>query len=182
VLALILVACSLGLSNFGASIGMGVSGVTGRRRLEVGVVFGLFETGMPLLGLALGGALAHDVGSTARWIGGGLLVATGSYALIQATRANFGGDVLETARNRRGQLLATGLALSIDNLAVGFALGTYPVSLAVAAVVIGGVSVGLSLVGLELGSRIGSKIGASGELVGGLVLIGVGIAIAGGVL
>jgi putative Mn2+ efflux pump MntP len=52
----------------------------------------------------------------------------------------------------------------------------------VAAVIIGAVSVTLSLVGLELGRRIGTKTGDRGELLGGLVLIGVGIAVATGVL
>ncbi len=44
----------------------------------------------------------------------------------------------------------------MDNLAVGFALGAYRVSLPVAALVIGAVSVAMSLAGLELGARIGA--------------------------
>ena len=44
--AVLLVALSLGLSNFAASVGIGVSGVGARTRLRVGVIFGLFETGM----------------------------------------------------------------------------------------------------------------------------------------
>jgi putative Mn2+ efflux pump MntP len=83
---------------------------------------------------------------------------------------------------RTGRLLVTGIALSIDNLAVGFALGAYHVNLAAAAVIIGAVSVTLSLAGLELGDRLGTKVGERGELIGGLVLIAVGIAIASGVL
>ncbi len=79
-------------------------------------------------------------------------------------------------------MLVTGAALSIDNLAVGFALGAYRVGVAAAAIVIGAVSVALSLLGLELGSRIGTRAGDGGEIVGGLVLIGVGIAIAAGVI
>lgn len=79
-------------------------------------------------------------------------------------------------------MLITGVALSIDNLAVGFALGTLHVGLAVTAVVIGAVSVTMSLIGLELGQRIGAHVGDLGELLGGAVLIGVGIAIGTGVL
>ena len=75
-----------------------------------------------------------------------------------------------------GRLLVTGAALSIDNLAVGFALGTFHVSLALAAIVIGAISVSMSLIGLELGSRIGARTGERGELLGGLVLVGVGVA------
>ena len=44
--ALLLVAASLGLSNFAAAIAIGVSGVAARTRLRVGIVFGLFEAGM----------------------------------------------------------------------------------------------------------------------------------------
>ncbi|MGH3221218.1 MAG: manganese efflux pump [Streptosporangiaceae bacterium] len=47
----------------------------------------------------------------------------------------------------------------MDNLAVGIAFGTYHVSLLLAAVVIGAVSVSLSLAGLELGSQLGPQAG-----------------------
>ncbi len=60
-----------------------------------------------------------------------------------------------------GRLLVTGIALSFDNLAVGFALGTYHVSLPAAAAVIGTVSVVMSLAGLELGARIGMRAGSA---------------------
>jgi putative Mn2+ efflux pump MntP len=46
----------------------------------------------------------------------------------------------------------------------------------------GAVSIALSLVGLELGARIGEKTGRRGELLGGVVLIGVGVAVAAGAL
>jgi Putative manganese efflux pump len=87
VLALLLVALSLGLSNFAASVGIGVAGVSPRTRLRVGVIFGLFETGMPILGLLLGHGLAAPLGRAAHWIGAALLIATGTYALVQAVAA-----------------------------------------------------------------------------------------------
>lgn len=184
-LALVLVAVSLGLSNFAAAVGIGVSGIDARTRLRVGVIFGLFETGMPILGLLLGRSLAITLGHAARWIGAALLVATGSYTVIQALRspASRGGQApANPGGQRAGRLLVTGAALSVDNLAVGFALGTFHVSLALAAIVIGAVSVCMSLIGLELGNRIGTRTGARGELLGGLVLIGVGVAVASGIV
>ena len=57
--ALVLVAVSVGLSNFAAAIGIGVSGIDARTRLRVGVIFGLFETAMPILGLLLGPQPRH---------------------------------------------------------------------------------------------------------------------------
>lgn len=182
-LVLLLVAVSLGLSNFGAAIGIGVGGVDARTRMRIGIVFGLFEAGMPVAGLALGRSLASVLGHAAHWIGGALLVATGAYSLIQ---------VIRDRRHQHGQsstqgqsmarLLVIGAALSIDNLAVGFALGTYHVNLVVAAILIGAVSVGLTLIGLELGDRLGARTGSPGELLGGVVLIAVGIVVGTGVL
>jgi manganese efflux pump family protein len=184
-LGLLLVAVSLGLSNFAASVGIGVSGIDARARLRVGIIFGIFETGMPILGLLLGRSLANTLGHAAHWIGAALLIGTGLYAVIQAIHRPHrppDQDPVPPAGQRTGRLLVTGAALSIDNLAVGFALGTFHVNLAVAAVVIGAVSVTMSLLGLELGSKLGTRTGDRGELVGGLVLIGVGLAIATGLL
>jgi putative Mn2+ efflux pump MntP len=185
VAALLLVAVSLGLSNFAASVGIGVAGIDKQTRLRVGVIFGLFETVMPIVGLLLSRSLAATLGHAAHWIGAGLLIATGLYALAQAVRSRDSqqaGDQPAQASLPTGRILITGLALSIDNLAVGFALGTYHVSFAVAAIVIGAVSGTLSVLGLELGNRIGSRAGDWGELVSGIVLIGAGIAIAAGAI
>jgi putative Mn2+ efflux pump MntP len=183
-LAVVLVALSLGLSNFAAAIGIGVAGVDAGTRLRVGIIFGIFEAGMPVLGLLLGHGLARTLGGAARWIGAALLIATGVYAAVQAIRGQDGQSghlPAEAARPRTGRLLVTGLALSIDNLAVGFALGAYHVNFAAAAIVIGLVSVTLSLAGLELGDRLGTTIGQRGELLGGVVLVAVGIAVATGI-
>jgi len=183
--ALVLVAVSVGLSNFAAAIGIGVSGIDARTRLRVGVIFGLFETAMPILGLLLGRSLATTLGHAARWIAAALLIATGLYTVIHALRSAArppGEAPAAPAGQRIGRLLITGAALSIDNLAVGFALGTFHINFAVAAIVIGAISVTMSLIGLELGNRIGTRAGERGELIGGLVLIGVGAVIAAGLL
>lgn len=181
-ITLVLVALSVGLSNFAASIGMGITGVDMRLRLEIGVVFGVFETGMPVVGVLLGQQVSSGIGSESRWVGAGLLMLTGLYGIARerfprthATRAQ---------PNRLLQLLVAGLALSIDNLAIGFALGTNHVNLLLTVVVIGAGSVSMSLIGLEIGRHLGERFrfGAYGELLGNLVLVAVGVAIATGVL
>jgi manganese efflux pump family protein len=78
------------------------------------------------------------------------------------------------------RLLVSGFAVSVDNLVVGFALGADQVGLAVTATVIGVVSVGMSLLGLEVGAKLGAAFGRRGTLIGGGVLGCVGILIAAG--
>ncbi len=184
-LALLLVAASVGMSNFAAAIAIGVSGVDARTRLRVGLVFGAFESGMPVIGLILGEQVADPLGHAARWIAAGLLVVVGGYALVAAIRGRRGrspGEPGQPAQLGYSRLLLSGLALSLDNLVVGFALGTYSTSIVTSAVVIGVVSVALALIGLELGARIGKWAGERGEQLAGVMLISVGIAIAAGAL
>jgi manganese efflux pump family protein len=171
---LLLVAMSVGLSNFAASVGLSLSGVDRALRIRVVLLFGAFEAGMPVVGLLLGHGLAGTLGSTSRWIGGGLLVATGAWTALHRTSAG--------AKPATGQLVVMAAALSIDNLVVGFALGTLAVSLPVAASVIAGVSVALSLVGLEIGARLGSRVERWSEEIGGGVLVAVGAVIMAGLL
>jgi putative Mn2+ efflux pump MntP len=184
-LALLLVAASVGMSNFAAAIAIGVSGVDARTRLRVGLVFGAFESGMPVLGLFLGQQTAAPLGHAARWIAAGLLIGVGGYALVTALRGSRGRSASgpgQPAQFGHARLLLSGLALSVDNLVVGFALGTYGTSIVTSAVVIGLVSVALALIGLELGARIGKWAGDRGEQLAGVMLISVGIAIAAGAL
>ncbi len=177
---LLLVSVSVGLSNFAGAIGIGLSGINARTRIRVGVAFGLFEAVMPLIGLLIGQAVAGYLGHFARFIGGGILLLTGAYTIWQGRRVEAEQRGRRDLRTHR--LLVTALALSIDNLAVGFALAIYHIQIVLAAVTMAVISVGMSLVGLELGHRLGVHVEAWSEELGGAVLIGVGIAIATGIL
>jgi manganese efflux pump family protein len=211
VAALLLLAVAVGLSNFAGAIGIGVSGVTGRLRLRIAVLFGLFEAGMPVLGLLLGHGAASGLGRSAPWLGGALLIAVGLVSLVVAWRGARGaqgsgagihagsgagipagsgagvsagsGAGIPAGSGSWGtwRVLVSAIALSLDNLAAGFALGTFRVGLAVAVPVFGVVSVVMSLAGLELGARIGAAAGDRGELIACAMLVGVGAAMAAGV-
>jgi manganese efflux pump family protein len=186
VVALLLVSVSVGLGNFGASAALGVSGVERRMRLRIAAIFGLFEGVMPLVGLAIGRTVAGGLGGKAGLVAGVVLCLAGGYTLIESVRSksNDGdGDESEVsaAGPSWGHLVVLGAALSLDNLAVGFALGAYHVNAVVAALVIGVVSMILTLLGLELGSRLGSRLGSWAERVSGVLLVAVGVAVASGV-
>jgi putative Mn2+ efflux pump MntP len=180
VTGLLLIALSVGLGNFAASIGIGTSGVDNQTRLRIGVTFGLFEALMPVVGLLIGADLAGPVGRIGRYLGGGLLVVTGLYSLWQARHTEE--LALIGRRLSAGRLAITGLALSVDNLVVGFALGIQRISVPLAAITIGTVSVALSLLGLELGQRLGARFEQWSEEMGGAVLIVVGSALFVGLL
>ena len=182
--ALLLLAVALGLSNLAGAIGFGISGVSGRLRVRIAVLFGAFEAGMPVLGLVLGHGVASGLGRSAHWLGGAMLIAVGVISLVLALRGSGGAENGASSGSGpvgTGRLLFSAVALSVDNLAAGFALGALRVGLAVAAPVFGVVSVIMSLAGLELGARIGAAAGDRSELIACAILVGVGAAMVAGV-
>jgi manganese efflux pump family protein len=178
--ALLLVALSVGMDNFGAATALGLGGVDGNLRVRVAVIFGLFEGAVPVVGVLLGHVVSRRLGGAAPALAGALLGAMGLYTVVrEALREP---PPLRPASAGTARLMVLGAALSLDNLVIGFALGAKPVSLVVAALVIALVSTALSLLGLELGQRVGPRLGSRGELVGGVVLVGVGVAVGTGLL
>jgi putative Mn2+ efflux pump MntP len=219
-LTVALAALAVGLSNFAASVAIGLAGVDRQVRLRVAAVFGVFEAGMPLIGLLLGHNLAQTLGRTSRYTGGALLVATGCWTFVharaqskRAPRSPKSAHSAHSAQSRQDtgageptrdapthddptrdhraesgpasslpRLLLAGLALSVDNLVVGFSLGITKTPLLAAALIFGIVSIALSLGGLEIGRRLGGRGEASSETAAGVVLVVVGVLIAAGVL
>jgi putative Mn2+ efflux pump MntP len=174
--ALLLVAVALGLNNFGAAIAIGVSGVDRLTGLKVAAVFGLWDVVMPAAGLLIGRGLAGDLGRAARWAGAGVLAATAAWVLVGAVRG--GDDAPPVWRGWR--LLVSGAALSLDNFAVGVAVGALAVPIVAAVITFGVVSAVLTLIGLELGAKLGLVTGQRGGIVAGILLLGLAGAMAAG--
>ncbi|SRR5579883_272009 len=176
---ILLVSISLGLSNFAAAIAIGISGVDHKTRIKTALAFGFFEAVMPIVGLLIGQRIASRLGNATNYLGAVLLILTGSHTIWQSLK----GHSSEVTRPRGStlqqfkQLLIAGFALSIDNLVVGFALSLYDVPIALTAGIIAFISIGMSLIGLELGQRLGERFERWSEVIGGVILILVGLAI-----
>jgi putative Mn2+ efflux pump MntP len=74
-------------------------------------------------------------------------------------------------------MLVLAIATSIDALAVGLSLSVLHVSIWWPALLIGLVTFAFSLAGTLLGCSIGKLVKDKAEILGGLVLIGIGIKI-----
>jgi putative Mn2+ efflux pump MntP len=79
-------------------------------------------------------------------------------------------------------LVVLSLAVSIDALAVGFTFGLEGQDYLFPIVVIGVVAGMATLVGMLLARRIGRRLGRAGEVLAGLVLIGIGVRILAGAI
>jgi putative Mn2+ efflux pump MntP len=136
--------------------------------------FGLFQFIMPVLGWFVGRTVKPIISDYDHWVAFGLLAFVGLRMIYGAAR----GEGAEPPDPSRGwTLVMLSVAVSIDALAVGLSLGVLGISVWYPAFVIGLVTSILSLVGLRLGQDFGGRLGKPVEIIGGLVLIGIGVRI-----
>lgn len=75
-------------------------------------------------------------------------------------------------------LMIQGIATSIDALSVGFTISEYNLVMAVvAALIIAAVTFVICMAGLEIGKRFGTKLSGKADILGGVILIGIGLEI-----
>lgn len=121
---LLLVALVLSINNFGVALAMGGLGMR-KRRFRIGLVFGAFEFFMPLAGLLAGRAAAEWLLPVSGWLAPSLIAAFGAWALVTALRRRSAdGERLRQRTASTRALILFALGLSLDNLAIGFGLGT----------------------------------------------------------
>jgi len=85
------------------------------------------------------------------------------------------GEDAEEDKAGLGVYLVLSLATSIDAAAAGITLPLMPVSPAIAIVLIGTITAACSAIGYVAGRAVGDKLGSGLEVVGGLLLIGLGV-------
>jgi manganese efflux pump family protein len=169
VLKLLAFVLPLGLDSFAVAAAIGASQVTTvRQRLRIPLVFVLFEGGMPLIGLGLGSALARGIGEAAGYLAGATVIAIGAWMLL-------GGDEDEKASritaSRGLALIALGLSISLDELAIGFTIGLAHLPVTAVIVAIALQAFIAAQLGLAAGARIGERWRERAERVAAIALI-----------
>ncbi|ACV59231.1 manganese efflux pump MntP [Alicyclobacillus acidocaldarius] len=169
---LLLIGLGIGLDNGLAAVGLGASGLTRRAQWRVALIFAVFEAWMPVLGIWIGREVASVLGQSAHIVGIAILALLGLYSLFKRHEEE---DEMEAVQRARGlQIVLLAIALSIDNLTVGFSLGMMRAPLAFAGVVFGTVSFLLTIAGLEAGRFLASRLEhLPAERLTGLVLLAV---------
>jgi putative Mn2+ efflux pump MntP len=177
-LTLLAIAIGLAMDAFAVAIGAGLQlcQVTNRQKFRLAWHFGLFQAFMPVLGWLAGLTLVEYIEPVDHWIAFGLLAFIGGKMVYEAFRHR--DEETDRCDPTKGwSLVMLSIATSIDALAVGLSLAVLGVDIWFPAIVIGIVAGVLTIVGLELGTRFGALLGRRMEVVGGLILIGIGVKI-----
>lgn len=174
-----ILALSVGLAMDATAVsaarGMAVPAIRPRHAALVALFFGGFQALMPVVGWLVGARIGPLVEAWDHWIAFVLLGGIGAKMLWEARSSKEEG----TPRSEEELfgirvMLALAVATSIDALAVGITLPMLDAPFALSVATIGVTTAILCVAGLYLGRRAGAMLGRRLDMLGGLILIGLG--------
>ena len=174
--ATILLAFGMSMDAFAASIGKGATLHKPKfsEAVRTGLIFGVIETLTPLVGWGLGMLASQFVLEWNHWIAFILLVFLGGRMIVEGVRGDSDEECDAPRRHGFWLLVTTAFATSLDAMAVGVGLAFLQVSIVTTALAIGCATFLMSTLGIMVGRFIGPLLGERAEILGGIVLIGIG--------
>ncbi|MBQ1351975.1 MAG: manganese efflux pump [Oscillospiraceae bacterium] len=176
---LLILAIGLAMDAFAVSIckGLAMERVTVEKAGIVGLYFGIFQAGMPLLGYFVGMQFQSVIVSVDHWIAFLLLLFLGVKMIYESLQSKGEAAGEKEAELGPRSMLPLAVATSIDALAVGVSLAFLRVNMVRAVTLIGVITLVLSMTGVKLGHMFGGKFRSKAEVLGGVILIAIGIKI-----
>ncbi len=173
---LLILAVALAMDSVAVSIAMGSKHkkLLLPKILFIAVIFGVFQGIMPLAGYLIGISFAQYVQAYDHWIAFVLLVGLGAKMLYEAYKNEFDEEVTDLSNKT---LIALAIATSIDAMAVGVTFVFIQTDIFIASGIIALVTFVLCLGAVYIGKKLGSFLESKAEMLGGIILIGLGFKI-----
>lgn len=172
-LELFIIAVGLSMDAFAVAIckGLSMQKCTVRKGLLVGLWFGTFQAGMPLIGYILGVQFQDLITSIDHWIAFILLGIIGGNMIKEAMEPECECCSEHDESLDVKTMFGLAVATSIDALAVGVTFAFLRVSIVPAVSFIGVCTFVISAIGVKIGNVFGSKYKSKAELAGGIILV-----------
>lgn len=177
----ILLGVGLAMDAFSVSLANGLHEPkmrNGRMTLIAGV-YSFFQAAMPLIGWICVHTIVRYFSFFSKmvpWIALILLLFIGGKMLYEGIKGNKEEDGPKTLGFKT--LIIQGIATSIDALSVGFTIADHNALMAfVCALIIAAVTFVICFIGLHIGKKVGAKLSGKADILGGIILIGIGIEI-----
>jgi len=175
--SIFLIGIALAMDAFAVSISCGV--IIPKLKLEnafkIAFFFGFFQAAMPVIGWLVGAGMKNYIQPVDHYIAFGLLGFIGVRMIYEAVKNPEFTRLINPLMF--SVLIILSIATSIDALAVGLSFAFLEVSIISAIIIIGTVTFILSFFAVLFGDRVGYYLKKKPQIIGGLILIGIGIKI-----
>ncbi len=175
-----LIAIGLSMDAFAVAVtnGMCKTNIKAGWTVAIGGCFGICQGLMPAIGFALGSTFASYIESFDHVVALVLLCFIGGKMLIDGVQNRE--ESAAVCSLTFGALVVQGIATSIDALAVGVSFAAVMdsyISLLWSVALIAATTFVLSIVGVAVGKKFGDFLNNKAQIVGGIILIGIGVKI-----
>jgi manganese efflux pump family protein len=178
-LELFIIAVGLSMDAFAVAIckGLSMKKISIKKAGIVGLYFGAFQGGMPLIGYLLGVQFQDKITSIDHWIAFVLLGIIGVNMIKESRNSSceVAVDTLDDVNADNSlsfkNMSVLAVATSIDALAVGITFAFLNVNITPAVSFIGIVTLTLSMLGVMIGNVFGEKFKSRAEFAGGFILV-----------
>ena len=173
---LFVIALGLSMDAFAVSVckGLSVQKLRPKHALLCGLYFGGFQALMPFLGWLLGIRFQDLIVSIDHWIAFVLLGIIGINMIRESRECE---EECPDASFSIKAMIPLAVATSIDALAVGVTFAFLSVDIVPAVSFIGVTTFVCSAIGVKIGNVFGLRFKSKAELLGGVVLVGMGLKI-----
>ena len=177
----VLLGVGLAMDAFSVSLANGLNEPDMKRSKICGIAgtFGFFQALMPVIGWICVHTVVQYFSAFEKlipWIALVLLLFIGGKMLIEGIKNEE--EESEKSGVGFGALMVQGIATSIDALSVGFTISDYNLPMAlVCAAVIAVVTFIISIAGLFIGRKFGTKLSNKAAILGGSILVFIGLEI-----
>ncbi len=174
-----LIALGLSMDSLAVSIAAGTctckKEIPYKNYLKIGLFMGFFQGFMPFIGWLLGTSFSKQISSFDHWVAFALLVFIGGKMVFEGLSSKEKEKCINFNDNKT--LLVLAIATSIDALAVGISFAMLQINVFVPILFIGVFTFIVSFLGTIFGHHFGNKVNLKIEIIGGLILVGVGVKI-----
>lgn len=177
IIEILLLGISLSMDAFAVSIckGLSMKKINWKKAIIIGLYFGIFQALMPAIGYFFGSTFQSFVINIDHWIAFMLLTSIGGNMIAGAFSKEEDKKCDDKVDFKT--MIVLSIATSIDALAVGITFAFLNVNLLIAISLIGVTTFIISLIGVKIGNKFGSKYENKAQIAGGIVLIVIGLKI-----
>lgn len=173
---IIFIGIGLAMDAFAVSVtsGVAINNMKIRHAVKIALFFGFFQALMPYIGWKTGTFASSYIKEYDHWIAFILLAGIGIKMIYESF--SFEDDSPKDPLNIY-VLFSLAIATSIDALAVGITFSFLSISILEPVLLIGIITFILSFIGTIIGDKLGHLFEKKLEIIGGLILIGIGFKI-----
>lgn len=176
VIEIILIALGLSFDTFAVSVSTGLlkNSIKFWQGVKIALILAFFQALMPLIGWLGGTQVANYISRFDHWIAFVLLSIIGIKMIIESFKPEEDKKI-NPLLFRVAVLM--GLATSIDALVVGVSLAFFEIKIIQSIIIIGTITFLAAMIGMLIGKNANGRLGKKVEIIGGLILIGIGLKI-----